>query len=59
MFDTSILANYRFAYKQKHNADYLGTDEELRQIIKQVGALPTSRETDEAVLEEMSWIFGK
>lgn len=52
-YNLSMISNYRYQFKQKHKREWIGTDEQLLEIIKNVGVLSSGEETDQAVLEEM------
>jgi hypothetical protein len=49
----NILSNYRYRFEQETGNAPVLTDNELSDIIREVGTLSTSQEQDDAVLEEM------
>lgn len=53
-FAGSIISNYKYAYKQKFNESFNGTDTELLKIINDEPTWASSEEQDEATLESMA-----
>lgn len=52
-FAGSVLSNYRYSFRVKHGRDWPGTDQQLLDLINEIGVMSTSQEQDEATLEEM------
>lgn len=52
-FDGAMLSNLRQAFIAKYENTWQGTDDQLHNIIKNVGTLETAHDTDEAIIYEM------
>lgn len=48
-----ILYNYRNMYERMYNDKFIGTDNELEELIEAVGVLESSSIQDEEVIKEM------